>query len=260
MVLCPTRAIAKGFAKSLQEKSEIPVRRIASKSIPQDLWKMLLVLRLAADDDDLALRQWLEVLEVPRDDIISMRDLALAERRTLFDVVRRSTKDTIKRFVHELEDLRAAHDDMDELLKKAKFLAGVPELPWETEATSVSALILKLYEEHGLLDTEEGDTETDEVLVTTLHSSKGLEAQVVFIVQLSSRYIPNPTRDSDEELRVLYVGMTRPKKELYLSSSYVYDPRTQRKYPSPSPFLTSIAEHLHMQKIMRAKPKKQRRK
>jgi|GEM_PF-2849760 len=149
---------------------------------------------------------------------------------------------------------------MNELLKKAKFLAGVPELPWETEATSVSALILKLYEEHGLLDTEEGDTETDEVLVTTLHSSKGLEAQVVFIVQLSSRYIPNPTRDSDEELRVLYVGMTRPKKELYLSSSYVYDSRTQRKYPSPSPFLTSIAEHLHMQKIMRAKPKKQQRK
>ena len=106
------------------------------------------------------------------------------------------------------------------------------------------------------MDSEDVATETDEVLVTTLHSSKGLEAEIVFIVQLSDRYVPNPSRDRDEELRVLYVGMTRAKKELYLSSSYVFDAKKKPRYPSPSPFLKSIQAHLEVRKVSRAKPKK----
>jgi superfamily I DNA/RNA helicase len=68
--------------------------------------------------------------------------------------------------------------------------------------------------------------------------------------------MPNPSRDRDEELRVLYVGMTRAKKELYLSSSYVFDTEKKIKHPSPSLFLGLVKEHLQVDKISRTKPKK----
>lgn len=256
MILCPTRAIASTFAKHLKEKWSIPVRTIARKTIPEDLWRILLVLRMANTNDDLALRQWLEVLNVAPGEIKQLRDAALAEARTLFDLVGESSNETLRQFIENLEDLRESRDDVGELLRKAKFLAGVSELPLEAEITSASGLISRLYEEYGLLDSEEASTETDEILVTTLHSSKGLEAEVVFIVQLSSRYLPNPSRDRDEELRVLYVGMTRAKKELYFSSAYVFDTQKRRRYASPSPFLSLIKNHLDVRRVSRAKPKK----
>jgi superfamily I DNA/RNA helicase len=180
----------------------------------------------------------------------------MAEAGTLFELVRESPNETLRQFIEDLEDLRESRDDAGELLKKAKFLAGISELPLGGEITNASGLISRLYEEYGLLDSEEAATETDEVLVTTLHSSKGLEAEVVFIVQLSSRYLPNPSRDRDEELRVLYVGVTRAKKELYLSSSYVFDAQKRRRYPSPSPFLKLIPNHLEVRKVSRAERKK----
>ncbi len=256
MILCPTRAISAKFEKLLKEKWGIPVRKITPRSIPDDLWRILLVLRMAERDDSLALRQWLEVLEIPRTEIKQFRDLALSQKKTLFEIVRESKNRTLRPFIKDLEDLRRTRENIRALLKKARFLAGVTVLPFEMEAESVSALIADLYEEHGLLESEETDIKTDEVLVTTLHSSKGLEAEVVFIVQLSSRFIPNPSHDPDEELRVLYVGMTRAKQELCLSSSYVFDRQKGYKLPSMSPFLKVIESHLSIQKVSRAKRQK----
>ncbi len=252
MVLCPTRAISNTFTKRLKEKWKIPVRSTTRRSIPDDLWRVLLILRMAERDDSLALRQWLEVLGTPREEIKQFRDTALSQEKTLFATVRESKDKTLKRFIKELEDLRATRGNIPALLKKVKFLAGVAVLPVETEAGSVSSLITDLYEEHGLLEFEEADTKTDEVLVATLHSSKGLEAEVVFITQLSSRYISNPAHDRDEELRVLYVGMTRAKQELYLSSSYTFDRQKGYKLPSMSPFLGLIETYLSIQKVSRA--------
>ncbi len=256
MVLCPTRAIANKFAERLMDKWNIPVRSLARKSIPDELWRILLMLRMAKADDDLALRQWLGVLSISPDEIRQIRDVALGEGKTLFELVRESPIETLRLFIQGLEDLRRSRLNPGELLKKAKFLAGVSELPLKGEITGLSRLISQLYEEYGLLDSEETDTETDEVLVATLHSSKGLEAEVVLIVQLSSRYMPNPSRDRDEELRVLYVGMTRAKKELYLSHSYVFDAQKRRSCPSQSPFLKLIPNHLDVRKVCRAKRKK----
>lgn len=118
----------------------------------------------------------------------------------------------------------------------------------------MSELISALYEEYGLLDREQNDTKSNEVLVTTLHSSKGLEAEVVFMVQMSSRYIPNPSRDWDEELRVFYVAMTRAKRELYVSCPYLFDQQKGYKVPAMSPFLTLIRPYLAIQQIRRRKP------
>jgi len=253
LVVCPTRRISNTFATRLQDKWNVPVRKIAPRSIPDDLWRIVLILRMAGDDDNLALRQWLNLLQVPQDQIRQMRHTALARNETLFQLAGRSAGRALRSFLRELNGVRGVRGSMPRLLERAKFLAGVSSLPFEVETTSVPSLITRLYEEYGLYEIEEPDTKTDEVLVTTLHSSKGLEAEVVFVVQLSKRYIPNPSRDWDEELRVLYVAMTRAKQELYLSCPYTYDPQKGYKQPSMSPFLELIKSSLSLQKVSRSR-------
>lgn len=64
----------------------------------------------------------------------------------------------------------------------------------------------------------------ENMIVTTVHNSKGLEWPVVFIVGASDRSFPvklfgTEKSDIEEERRVLYVGMTRAMNKLYISCS-----------------------------------------
>ena len=56
----------------------------------------------------------------------------------------------------------------------------------------------------------------EEVVVQTLHASKGLEYGMVFLVGLSNDLFPLERADLDEERRLFYVGVTRAKEQLYL--------------------------------------------
>ena len=59
------------------------------------------------------------------------------------------------------------------------------------------------------------------VILSTIHSVKGLEFKVVFLVALEEGLFPAIRDESDieEERRVAYVAMTRAKEKLYLSSA-----------------------------------------
>ena len=90
--------------------------------------------------------------------------------------------------------------------------------------------------------TVEADLETDAVNVLTIHKAKGLEFRVVFLVSLVQGRFPWPRRPQaielpnslikevlptgdfhiQEERRLFYVGMTRAKEELYLTSAEDY--------------------------------------
>ncbi len=95
----------------------------------------------------------------------------------------------------------------------------------------------------------EADLDTPAVHVLTVHKAKGLEFPVVFLVSLVSQKFPWPRRRDalelpeeliketlpsgdfhlQEERRLFYVGMTRAKKELYLTSAADYGGARQRK-------------------------------
>ncbi len=89
------------------------------------------------------------------------------------------------------------------------------------------------------------------VSMMTLHSAKGLEFPVVFLVGMEEGIFPhsrslNSTREMEEERRLCYVGMTRAREHLYLTHAL-----SRRKYgagmsePSqPSRFLQEFAPDL----------------
>ena len=71
-------------------------------------------------------------------------------------------------------------------------------------------------------DTDDLEDENDQVTLMTLHSAKGLEYKVVFLIGMEEGIFPghqsmdNP-EDIEEERRLFYVGITRAKEKLFLS-------------------------------------------
>ena len=87
------------------------------------------------------------------------------------------------------------------------------------------------------------------VTLSTLHSSKGLEFEKVFIIDATAEQIPNAANDPDdhkayaEEVRLFYVGATRAKQELI----FVCVKSRQNKI-NPSPFISYLIDGLPKKK------------
>jgi DNA helicase-2/ATP-dependent DNA helicase PcrA len=91
------------------------------------------------------------------------------------------------------------------------------------------------------------DQETGAVTLMTLHGAKGLEFPVVFIIALEQGLLPHSRsfeRDDEmeEERRLLFVGITRARRELYLSRCCVRTFRGQQQATIPSDFLRELPE------------------
>ncbi|EON62494.1 hypothetical protein W97_01717 [Coniosporium apollinis CBS 100218] len=83
---------------------------------------------------------------------------------------------------------------------------------------------------------EEGDDMLEQVTISTIHAAKGLEWPVVFIPGAYEGSIPHSrSEDTDEERRLLYVGMTRAQSLLYISCP---TKNSQRERTSLSAFLS----------------------
>ncbi|MDD4850449.1 MAG: 3'-5' exonuclease, partial [Gemmiger sp.] len=100
-----------------------------------------------------------------------------------------------------------------------------------------------------IADIDSYDQEVDSVTMMTMHSAKGLEFPYVFIVGLEEGVFPGDMsrfseEDMEEERRLCYVGITRAKKELYLSSSRSRMIFGQTRRNPPSRFLEEIGEEL----------------
>ena len=77
-----------------------------------------------------------------------------------------------------------------------------------------------------------------------IHKSKGLGFKCVFIISLNDGIIPASIKDYnliEEERRLCYVGLTRAKEYLYLSSAEYHYINGIRKRLSPSIFISEIS-------------------
>ena len=81
----------------------------------------------------------------------------------------------------------------------------------------------------------------------TLHSAKGLEFPVVFLVGVEEDLLPcagiqGEARDLDEERRLAYVGITRARERLYLTRAGARTKRGNAQPRTPSRFLGDLPE------------------
>ena len=96
-----------------------------------------------------------------------------------------------------------------------------------------------------LTDADRADQTADSVTLMTLHSAKGLEFPVVFITGLEESIMPHSralydASELEEERRLMYVGMTRAREELYLTYAIERVLFGGRQSNPPSRFLADV--------------------
>ena len=186
-----------------------------------------------------ALSSFLELIDslTPEDDTMSLHELTAlvideSGLRTHF------AKDKTEKGQGRIEN-------MDELINASREFMRADD---EEEMPLLDAFLA-----HAALEAGEnqGDQWQDCVQLMTLHSAKGLEFPIVFMVGMEEGLFPGQKSADDplrlaEERRLCYVGMTRARKTLYLlytESRYLYG---QEMHPRPSRFLSEIpAERVH---------------
>jgi DNA helicase-2/ATP-dependent DNA helicase PcrA len=135
----------------------------------------------------------------------------------------------------------------EERLENLRELLSVVE---EYEAAKGKLNLADFLEEVALISDLDNYQDTEEaVTLMTLHTSKGLEFPMVFIVGLEENIFPHSRSQFDpiqleEERRLFYVGLTRAMENLYLtySVSRLYFGSIQSNLPSR--FLTEIPDYL----------------
>lgn len=120
-----------------------------------------------------------------------------------------------------------------------------------TEVHHEEATLEKFLADTALVsDTDQEDSNTPTVTLMTLHISKGLEFSYVFIVGLeeglfpSAKSLEEEADKIEEERRLCYVGMTRARKDLYLTHAKSRRHWGEHQLNPPSRFLNEIPAHL----------------
>ncbi len=115
-----------------------------------------------------------------------------------------------------------------------------------TDMNGEEASLAGYLEEIALIsDLDSYDESADKAVLMTLHSAKGLEFPYVFIVGLEESIFPSEMsrwaeEDLEEERRLCYVGVTRARKALVLSSAASRLLYGQTRRNQPSRFLSEI--------------------
>lgn len=96
---------------------------------------------------------------------------------------------------------------------------------------------------------DEDGQQADSVVLMTLHSAKGLEFPVVFLIGLEEGVFPHSRSlmeetEMEEERRLAYVGITRAEKQLYLTNAQMRTLFGRTNMNPPSRFVKEIPEDL----------------
>lgn len=186
--------------------------------------------------DALETRKELEFKEIIEDLIKRSESLSLTE--LIDEVLERSG------MKKELESSKALEDEI-----RLENLMEVKSITASFEERTGSANLGDFLEEVSLIadisnHTEDGDV----VTLMTLHSAKGLEFPVVFLVGMEEGLFPHNMslmeNNLEEERRLCYVGITRAKERLYLTNTKRRMLYGKENMNIPSRFISEIDEKL----------------
>ena len=143
-------------------------------------------------------------------------------------------------------------ENLDELVSAAKsYMLDIREENPEDKLTEKQSLLLAEFLDYTSLESGElqASAGDDALQLMTIHSSKGLEFDVVFITGLEDGLCPHERslleqKGIEEERRLMYVAVTRARNKLYLSLAQSRMTYGQPRYNLPSRFLDEIPEEL----------------
>lgn len=273
-------------------RSGIPYNMVSGFSFYErkEIKDIMAWIQLAVNpDNDMACDRILTLQKgVGKTSIEAMKKYALEHRESLFEAVEVFKAKTVKAqaaifgLTENVSRLNAIYEagknvsdtpisDMLELIfKYTGYIEDLTESGKEEDARRIDNIrelqkIAKGYEEEaadpdiqGFLDQIALQSKADkvegadEVQMMTLHTSKGLEYPIVFMIGMEESLFPHSRSLSDEtqleeERRLAYVGITRAQELLYLThASRRMDYSRNYKYMSPSRFLDEIPQDLIM--------------
>jgi DNA helicase II / ATP-dependent DNA helicase PcrA len=166
--------------------------------------------------------------------------------------------DIILSFQAQANDLLPA-TLIDGLLRRLDYLHylsdGTPQGEARIENVKELISVANEYQDAGLdgfleevalvSDLDTADMNSDAVILMTMHGAKGLEFPVVFITGLEESILPHSRAlydagEMEEERRLMYVGMTRARRELYLIYAIERNLYGGRQHNPPSRFIADL--------------------
>ena len=146
--------------------------------------------------------------------------------------------DGLQKIYKDAKDVEKRLENLDE------FLNDAGEFQTRNPGSGINEYLEKLrLDESNAEDREENH---DAVTLSSIHASKGLEYNIVFLTALEHEIFPHyralQENSLDEELRLFYVAITRAKRELYISRAKRRMVRGIFQGTRPSPFLEKLGD------------------
>jgi DNA helicase-2/ATP-dependent DNA helicase PcrA len=136
--------------------------------------------------------------------------------------------------LENLEELLSVTKNFEETNEDKSLIAFLTDLALVSDIDSLDA---------------DGQKKTDTVVLMTLHSAKGLEFPVVFLMGMEEGVFPHnrslyDDAEMEEERRLAYVGITRAEEELYITNAQMRTLFGRTNTNPPSRFIDEIPEDL----------------
>ena len=223
----PKRGIGPTTLKKLQdlaEEMQLPILSLCEKIVSKEFS----LLKLSAKQEK-GLASYLQVLTA----IKNLVKAGTSLEEIVFETIDKT--DYLNILKTDPQTYEDRSENLDALINKAA--------EWGAEKETQS--LINFLEELSLKSSLDDTSFEDTVCLMTIHNGKGLEFEAAFIVGLEEDLFPHiNSKDSpdalEEERRLCYVGMTRAKKHLYLTTSTYRFIWGTPKVMRPSRFLKEI--------------------
>ena len=257
------------LALCANQRDEISFRRIVNKPTrglgekTQD--KILDSARIVNEDGTVSYKSLLETMNALKpelskkaaegaDSFIKLYetlDKAFDNSKKLSDFIEKVIKDSaLDEYHKESDEIEGTQrlQNLQELINSA--------VPYECSKEGLVAFLDSINLDRSL-ELQSEEAQTDSVTLITLHNTKGLEYNKVIITGLEQGVFPRENKvgaDLEEERRLFYVGITRAKDELYVTSTAQRVLYGHTQFMSPSIFLNEAEEAF---KVVGQKPRAQ---
>ena len=146
--------------------------------------------------------------------------------------------DGLQKIYKDAKDVEKRLENLDE------FLNDAGEFQTRNPGSGINEYLEKLRLDES--NAEDREDNHDAVTLSSIHASKGLEYNIVFLTALEHEIFPHyralQENSLDEELRLFYVAITRAKRELYISRAKRRMVRGIFQGTRPSPFLEKLGD------------------